>query len=140
MLYRTFDPWRQINDIQREMNRLFEDRTVGSRYEYPAINLWTDTDKIQLTAELPGYDKKSVDISLTGDIIRIHGSRKAPECKEGECFHRQERNYGDFDREVKLPFAINPNTVNATFQNGILNISLERAEEDKPKKINIVTK
>ena len=140
MLYRTFDPWHQISDIQREMNRLFDLRSRGTRYEYPAINIWTDTDKALVTAELPGYDKNDVDISLTGDMLRIHGSRKAPECKEDECFHRQERSYGMFNREIKLPFAINPNKIDATFQNGILSINLIRAEEDKPKRIEIQTK
>ena len=140
MLYRTIDPWRQINDIQREMNRLFDVRSGGNRYEYPAINVWTDTDRVMVTAELPGYDKKDVDISLTGDLLRLHGSRKAPECKDDECFHRQERTYGMFDREIKLPFAIDQNKVEAIFQNGVLTISLSRAEEDKPKKIEIRTK
>jgi HSP20 family protein len=140
MLYRTLDPWRQINDIQREMNRLFDASSRTSRYDYPAINIWTDTDKALVTAELPGYDKNDVDISLTGDVLRIHGSRKAPECKEDECFHRQERSYGVFDREIKLPFAVDTKNVEAAFQSGILNISLHRAEEDKPKKIEIHTK
>ena len=140
MLYRTIDPWRQINDIQREMNHLFDGSSRTFRYEYPAINIWTDKDKALVTAELPGYDKNDVDISLIGDMLRIHGSRKAPECKEDECFHRQERNYGVFDREVKLPYAINAKNVEANFQNGVLRISLHRAEEDKPKKIEIRTK
>jgi HSP20 family protein len=140
MLYRTVDPWHQINEIQREMNRLFDTTSQVNRYEYPAINIWTDTDKVLVTAELPGYDKKDVDISLSGDILRIHGSRNAPDCKDDECFHRQERSYGTFDREVKLPFLIDSNKVDAMFQNGILSISLNRAEEDKPKKIEIQTK
>jgi HSP20 family protein len=140
MFYRTLDPWRQINDIQREMNRLFDGRTGRKRFEYPAINIWTDTDKAMVTAELPGYDKKEVDISLTGDLLRIHGSRTAPKCTEDECFHRQERNYGVFDREIKLPFAVDQNRVEAAFEKGILSISLNRAEEDKPKKIEIRTK
>jgi HSP20 family protein len=137
MWYRSLDPRQQLNDIQREMNRLFNVRSLANRYEYPSINIWTDTDKALLTAELPGYDKNDVDITLSGDVLRLHGSRKAPECKDDECFHRQERNYGSFDREVKLPFAVDTNQIDATFKNGILNISLNRAEEDKPKKIEI---
>lgn len=140
MLYRTLDPWRQINDIQREMNRLFDVRTWGGRTAYPAVNIWTDTDKAMVTVELPGYDKNNVDITLTGDVLRLHGSRKAPDCNEDECFHRQERNYGVFDREIKLPFAVDQNKVEATFRNGVLAVTFNRAEEDKPKKIDIDTK
>jgi HSP20 family protein len=140
MFYRTLDPWRRINDIQREMNRLFDVRAGESRFEYPPINIWTNTDKAMVTAELPGYSKDDVDITLTGDVLRIHGSRKAPDCKDEDCFHRQERNYGVFDREIKLPFAINSESVEATFKNGIISIAVHRAEEDKPKKIEIKTK
>lgn len=140
MLYRTLDPWRQFSQIQREMNHLFDLRSVANRYEYPLINIWTDTDKALLTAELPGYEKNDVDISLTGDVLRLHGSRKAPECKDDEYFHRQERKYGVFEREIKLPFAINPKNVEASFKNGILTIFLSRAEENRPKKIEIQTK
>ena len=122
------------------MNRLFDVRTGTKRYEYPAVNIWTDTDKALVTAELPGYEKKDVDISLTGDILRLHGSRRAPECKADECFHRQERSYGVFDREIKLPFAIDQDSVEANLEKGILSISLKRAEDDKPKKIEIRTK
>lgn len=140
MLYRSYDPWREIHRMQREMNRLFDNSSRQKRREYPAINLWTNADNAMVTAELPGYDKKDVDISLMGDVLRIHGSRKAPECKEEECFHRQERNYGMFDREIHLPFSINTNKVDAAFRNGILNITMPRAVENKPKKIDIQTK
>jgi HSP20 family protein len=139
-MYRTIDPWRQMNDLQREMNRLFDFSSNQTGTRYPAINLWTNAENVLVTAELPGYDKNDVDISLTGDLLRLHGSRKAPECKEDECFHRQERNYGLFDREIQLPFAINQDKVEAEFTNGILKIRLPRAEQDKPKKIQIKTK
>lgn len=140
MLYRTFNPWRQISDIQQEMNRLFDLRFRGGRHEYPPVNIWTNTDKAVVTVELPGYDKKDIDISLAGDLLRLHGSRNAPPCRDDECFQRQERIYGVFDREIKLPYAINTSNVEATYQNGILSISLRRAEQDKPRKIEIKTK
>jgi HSP20 family protein len=139
MIYRTFDPWRQMTDIQREMNRLFDLRSNTPRTQYPAVNLWTNADNVLVTAELPGYEKEAVDISLTGDVLRIHGSRTAPECKEEECFHRQERKFGVFDREIQLPFTVNQDKVDAEFSNGILKINLPRAEQDKPKKIKIQT-
>lgn len=139
MLYRSLNPWRELNRIQSEMNRIF-DNSWQTRREYPAVNLWTNTDNALVTAELPGYSKDEVDIALTGDVLRIHGSRKAPECKDDECFHRQERNYGVFDREIQLPFNIDSGKVDATFANGILKIALPRAEVDKPKTIEIKTK
>lgn len=140
MLYRTIDPWREINEIQREMNRLFNNSYSQNRLDYPAINLWTNADNAMVTAELPGYSKEDVDISLIYDVLRIRGSRKAPECKENECFHRQERNYGLFDREIKLPFLVDAGKIDAVFKDGILRIHMPRAEQDKPKKIDIQVK
>lgn len=140
MYYSSLSPWRELNRIQNEMNRIFDDSSWYSRHEYPAVNLWSNADKALITAELPGYSKKDVDISLTRDVLRIHGSRKAPECKDNECFHRQERSYGVFDREIQLPFNIDSDKVDASFNNGVLTISLPRAEADKPKTIEIKTK
>ncbi len=137
MFYRSFDPWREMNRIQHEMNQLFDNPSWQKRREYPAVNVWTNSSNLLVTAELPGYDRDSVDISVTGDILRIHGSRKAPECKEDECFHRQERSYGVFNRELALPFAIDTNNIDASFRDGILSISLPRAKADIPKKIEI---
>ena len=139
MYYTTFNPWREMNQIQREMNRLFDLSSRQNDPEYPAVNLWTNSEHVLVTAELPGYEKNNVDITLIGNVLRLHGSRKAPECKDEECFHRQERNYGVFNREIKLPFPIHSEKIDAVFQNGVLKINLPRAEEDKPKKIDIKT-
>jgi HSP20 family protein len=137
MWQRSFDPWREMNRIQSEMNRLFDTSSGPGMRGYPAVNLWSADDTFYVTAELPGYDPQDVNISLTADVLRIHGSRKAPECKDDECFHRQERKFGDFDREIQLPFLADSAKVNAAFENGVLTITLPRAEADKPKKIDI---
>lgn len=139
MYYTSFNPWREINQVRRQMNRLFDNSSWRNQNEFPAVNLWTNADEAMVTAELPGYDQKDVDISLIGNILRLHGSRKAPECKDDEYFHRQERNYGVFNREVQLPFEVNANNIDAVFHNGILSIRLLRSEESKPKKIEIKT-
>jgi len=139
MYGRPFDPWSDAYRIQRQMNRLFDNDLWPGKKEFPAVNIWANEDNVLVTSELPGYEKDEVDISLAGDVLKINGTRKAPECGENDCFHRQERNYGVFSREFQMPYAVDTTKVDATFHNGVLNISLHRAEETKPKKIKIIS-
>jgi HSP20 family protein len=139
MYSRPFDPWGDVSRIQRQMNRMFDNDLWSGRADFPAVNIWANEDNVLVTTELPGYEKDDVDISLVGDILKLNGTRKAPECGEDDCFHRQERNYGVFSRELQLPYAVDVARVDATFNNGVLKISLQRAEETKPKKINIMS-
>ena len=88
---------------------------------------------------MPGYDPGDVDISIVGEMLTIKGRRQQPELNNGDHYHRRERAYGDFERSLRLPFAIDSNKVEANFKNGMLQILLPRAEEDKPKKIEIKT-
>ena len=133
----TSDPWREIDQIQREMNRLFDRSGRRDRSFYPSVNIWADENSARITAELPGYSESDVEITILGELLRMNGSRKAPECGQDDCFHRQERIFGDFTREIKLPFLVDAQKVTAVFRNGVLQITLPRAEADKPKKITI---
>jgi HSP20 family protein len=90
-----------------------------------------------VTAELPGVTVEDINISVTGDTLTLTGTRQRAEMAEGNTYHRQERGYGQFSRSLQLPFRIDANGVEATFRNGVLSITLPRAEEDKPKKINV---
>lgn len=135
----TMDPVREIDRLQREMNRLFEGTTSSGRRGYPAVNIWSNPEAAAVTAELPGYDPGDVDISIVGEMLTIKGRRQQPELNNGDHYHRRERAYGDFERSLRLPFAIDSNKVEANFKNGMLQILLPRAEEDKPKKIEIKT-
>ena len=130
--------WREMDQLQREMNRLFDnyypDR-IQRAQGYPAMNVWTSDEGLQITAEVPGVSPEDIDISVVGETLTLSGTRKLGELKEGTRYHRQERGYGDFTRSLQLPFPVDVNKVEATFQNGILNIEMPRAEEDKPKKI-----
>jgi len=142
-MYRSYSipsVWREMDRLQREMNRLFED-SYPSRYHsapaYPAMNVWTNEEGLQITAEVPGVSPKDIDISVVGDTLTLSGVREPDELKEGARYHRQERGYGNYTRSIQLPFSVNVNKVEATFKNGVLSIVLPRAEEDKPKKITI---
>ncbi|MFN2157307.1 MAG: Hsp20/alpha crystallin family protein [Anaerolineae bacterium] len=138
--YRYRSPWSEMARLQREMDRYFNRSPRGSWWSeaagYPAVNVWTETDAAIVTAELPGIDPESIDISVQDDTLTIRGSREREEV-EGATYHRQERRFGSFARTVQVPFRVQGDEVNATFEKGVLRISLPRAEEDKPKRITV---
>ena len=137
---RGWDPSREIEGLRREMNRLFARTSPWEAPEFPAMNIWVQDHNALVTAELPGIDAKDLDISVIGDAMTLSGHREAVVLKEGESYHRQERGSGSFARTVRLPFRIEADKVSAKYERGILQITLPRAEEDKPKKIQIKSK
>lgn len=145
-MYRRFQRpsiWQEMDQIQREMNRLFDTTSKGRVFNspsYPAINIWTNEDGQVISAEMPDVHPDDIDIDVTGDALSISGERKPDELIKDAHYHRRERSYGSFSRTIQLPFMVDTNKVEANFKNGVLMISLPRAEADKPKKITIKSK
>jgi HSP20 family protein len=131
------DPLREMQRVQREMNRIFSGLGQPLTQEVPPVNVWVGESDTVVTAELPGVDPGGVDISVVGDALTISGFREAETLKEGECYHRQERNHGRFSRSLQLPFHVEAGKVEAKYDRGILRITLPRAEADKPRKISV---
>jgi HSP20 family protein len=131
---------REMDKIQREMNRLF-DSTFSRRYRnapsFPAVNVWANEDGLVITSEVPGINADDLDIVVVGETMTLSGSRGWDDQSEDIKYHRQERGYGDFTRTVKLPFLVDADKVEASFIDGVLNISLPRKDEDKPTKITV---
>ena len=138
--YRMPKVWREMDKFQTEMNRLF-DSTFSRRYRnapsFPAVNVWANEDGLVVTAEVPGINTDDTDIVVVGETMTISGARAQNELNEDTKYHRQERGHGDFVRTVKLPFLVDADKVDASFVDGVLNISLPRKDEDKPKKITV---
>lgn len=127
------DPWKEFERLSKELFKWTEEPVE----EFPAINLWVNEDGGIITAELPGIESKDIDISLVGKTLTIKGVRKEEEMGEDDSYIKRERWYGNFKRTVELPFNVQSDRVSAKFNNGVLIISLPRAEEEKPKKIEI---
>ncbi len=130
----------EMERLQREMNRLFEGvvpRRLRSAPSYPAMNVWSNQEGALITAEVPGVQPEHIDISVVGETLTLTGERLAPEVGEDARYHRQERGYGKFSRSIELPFRVDADQVQATFDQGVLQIRLPRAEEDKPRKISV---
>jgi HSP20 family protein len=139
--------------LHREMNRLFDDvfrgtglpAATGSQgqgdvgtFVNASMNV-SETDKeIRITAELPGVTEQDIDISLVDDVLTIRGEKKFERKDDKENFHFVERSYGTFQRSLRLPYAINPEQVQASFENGVLTVTLPKAErQERSRRIQI---
>jgi HSP20 family protein len=119
------------------MRRALTRWSTPTSVEFPAVNVWVSADIALVTSEIPGVDPESIDISVVGKSVTIRGTRHPDVLKEGEAYHRRERWLGQFSKTLEMPFSIDPSRVEAKSARGILQISLPRAEADKPKKIAV---
>ena len=142
-MYRSFripSIWREMDRLQRDMNRLFNSYSpsrLRSAPGYPAINIWANEEGLVVSAEMPGVQIDDINVSVYGNTMTISGVRKSDELPEGARYHRKERGFGDFSRSIQLPLSVNSEQTAASFKDGVLSITLPRAEADKPKKIAI---
>ena len=134
---RLWDPFRDLRHIQEEMNRLVDQVWYPRATEYPPLNVWSNEEETVVQAELPGFAPEDIDISVVQNTLTLRGSRKPEELKEGETYHRRERWTGQLVRTLELPFEVDSDKVEAEFKSGVLSIRLPRAEEHKPKKIEV---
>ncbi len=128
--------------LQNEMNRIFSDY-FGAASETtistltPAMDLVDTKDSVKIKVELPGMTKDDVDISLKDDTLTIKGEKKRVKEEEDENRYYVERSFGTFSRTLTLPSKVNPESVEARFREGVLEINLPKAEEAKVKEIQI---
>ena len=136
----AWSPFGELRSLQREMNRLFDGYDGGTTVSrFPALNVWGNSDRVVVMAELPGLDAKDLDISVVNNQLTIKGERKSDKPAEDAVCHRRERDYGKFVRTVRLPFAVENGKVSAKYENGVLSVSMPRHEATKPKRIEIKT-
>jgi HSP20 family protein len=112
-----------------------QNRTT-SQGPFPPINVFQQGDALLAIIELPGIDKKDLQIEAQENTIRISG-RKPASYPEGVSVHRRERNFGNFDRTLSLPVQLDPEGIKAEYRDGILALSLPRSERDKPRTVKI---
>ncbi len=129
-----------LRNLQNELESMFGVELFPefsfSKRRFPAVNLFEKDDKLFLKAEVAGFDKKDIDIELKDNYIKLSGKRKLEPCEDG-FYHRQERDFGSFERIMKLPYQIDPEKVSASYENGILTVSMEKAASSKGKKVSI---
>src|SRR5262249_5142605 len=140
----AIDPFRDITEMQSEMNRLFDgffgrgNQGVGvERVWTPSVDLYETKDELVVKTELPGLTDKDIHLSITGDMLAIRGERVWNHDVKQESYYRGERWFGKFERALPLPIAVQADKVSASYRDGVLTVTLPKAEEIKSKEIKI---
>ena len=147
-----FTRWQPLGDVRTDMQRLQNEvsRLLGrfdlgdavaavTGSEYPALTVWEDVDNLYVEAELPGLELDDLEIYVSGgNLLSIQGERKQPEAGSG-TWHRQERGFGKFSRVYELPTEVDSDAVQATLKDGVLNATLPKRAEAKPRRISVTT-
>lgn len=141
-----FSPNRELNRMQTEIDRIFNDffpsRPMrpgqnGATAWSPRVDLSENEDGYQFSFDLPGINKKDITINFQDGVLTVSGVREQEEQKEGENYLRLERSRGEFSRAFTIPHAIQTDKIQAAYKDGVLNITLLKAEEVKPIKVKV---
>ncbi len=135
-----FEPLRDLTSFRDDFNRLVS-RTFGDgeRTWTPAVDVIETGDSVVLKAELPGLTAEDVDVEVDENVLTISGEREFRDEVEDGRYHRIERSYGRFSRSLTLPQGIKADAVSATFTDGVLQVTVPKADEVRPRKVTIDT-
>ena len=140
-----WEPVREMMTLREAMDRLFDDaftRPIGSNggSSMPALDVYQTADEVVVKAALPGLKADDVQITVTNDVLTLRGEFKGENDDKEAAYHIREQRYGSFERSVPLPIDVQTDKAQADFQNGVLTITLPKAESVKPRTINIQAK
>src|SRR5436305_5643610 len=143
-----WEPFREFSTTQdrmNRMNRLFrksytpegpEDALTTTTFA-PPVDIYEDEHNVTLKLEVPGIDEQDIDVRIDNNTLTVHGERKIEKEEKEENFRRVERQYGSFTRSFTLPSSVDPQQVNADYNQGVLKIKLAKKAEAKPKQIKV---
>jgi len=142
-----WDPFREMTSLRDAMDRLFEDSFVRPSRFWPdqlgrgelPVDMYQTANDVVVKASLPGIKPEEVDITISGDTLTIKGEQKEEQEIKQEDYLCRERYYGAFHRSLLLPVQVKSDKAEAVFENGILTLTLPKAEEVKPKQIKVRT-
>jgi HSP20 family protein len=145
MAYRRFNGELPVVQLRGEVDRLFDEffkpaaalhRSLVPARVFPALNIWESGDNFLAEAELPGLKSEDLEISVVGSELTLKG-RRPESADESTSYHRRERGTGEFSRVVRLPMEVDADKVQAQLQDGVLRLTLPKAEAAKPRKIQV---
>jgi len=137
------DPFREI---QTEVNRLFDNflgrptgtaPATGGRLWMPVVDMYETNDRFVLNFELPGVQEKDISLSMTGDVLTVKGERRFDHEPNADSDFHTERVYGKFERSIRVPMSVQAERVQATYRDGVLEVSLPKTDEARPKQVKI---
>jgi HSP20 family protein len=139
-----WNPFRELEELQTRMNRLFSDTPAGRTDEpfvfadwAPAVDIQETDKEYTVKADLPEVKKEDVKVELENGVLTIEGERKQEKEEKGKRFHRVERQYGQFIRRFALPNEVDAAKVQAEFKDGVLNVKLPKSANGKGKSVEI---
>ena len=141
-----WEPAREMMTLREAMDRLSNDAFTrplsldGGNWSVPAVDMYQTNDEIVVRAALPGVKADEVQINVTGEMLTIKGEIRQKEEVKEKAYHLREQRWGMFERSAALPTQVVADKAKADFENGVLTITLPKAEEVKPKSITIKTK
>jgi HSP20 family protein len=142
--FSRWDPFRDMAAAQERFNRfLTHDSGLGSPLEgigpwLPAVDVIEEAERLVFRAEVPGVDRNDIDIRVENGTLVLRGEKKQEKDVTDESAHRVERYYGSFSRSFVLPTTINAEMISATYRDGVLEVVLPKAEEAKPRRIEVL--
>ncbi|KRT66044.1 MAG: Heat shock protein Hsp20 [Candidatus Dadabacteria bacterium CSP1-2] len=144
---RVLDPWKDFGSLQERINRMFDDTirtlypTDGEELEKgtwaPAVDIYETNDSFVVSADLPGLNKDEIQIDLKDNTLTLKGEKKFEEKVSKDNYIRVERAYGSFVRSFTLPQNVDPEKIKAKYKEGVLEITIPKKEEAKPKQIKV---
>jgi len=139
-----WEPFRGLNTLQDQVNRLFEDSFARNRSGQaelaswaPAVDIYETENEVVVKADLPEMQEKDIDVRVENNTLTIRGERKFESEVHQENYLRVERAYRTFTRSFSLPNTVSTEGIRAEYQNGVLNVHLPTREESKPKQVKI---
>jgi len=141
-----WEPAREMMTLREAMDHLFDDaftrpfRLSNSFGSVPSVDMYQTDNEIVVKAAIPGVKTDDVQINVTGELLTIKGEVKEKEEVKEKAYHLREQRWGTFERSIALPTEVIADKAKAEFENGVLTITLPKAEEVRPKSINIKTK
>jgi HSP20 family protein len=139
-----WEPFRGLNALHEQVNRLFEDGFARSRAGQaalaswaPAVDIYETENELVVKADLPDAQEKEIDVRVENNTLSIRGERKFSDEIHEDNYLRVERAYGTFTRSFSLPNTVNTEAIKAEYKNGVLTVRMPKREETKPKQIKI---
>ena len=142
--------WNPYREFERTVNGLFDqpfglrpiwdDRNVEALTWQPPVNVYEDKDHLSIEAQLPGIDLKDIELSIKDQTLEVRGERKTESEKSQDGYHVRETRYGNFSRSFVLPSTVNADEAKATYDKGVLTITIPKQEKAKPRAIQIEAK
>ena len=141
-----YDPFRELRNLQDEVNRLFSSNLSRGAYDdegiargawTPSVDIYENKDQIVLEAELPGMNRDDFELTIENNVLTLRGERRFEKRDEADNYHRVERAYGAFSRSFTLPQTVSGEGATAEYKNGVLRVTLNKREEVKARRIEI---